>query len=140
MRVMGLDVGDKRIGVSLSDPTGKLATYLTTLFRKRLPDDLEAILDLVSRYNAERIVVGLPRQLDGEKGFQASKVEAFCQELASKTDVAIDFWDERFSTVAAHRAMREIEVRRTVRKKIIDVSAAVFMLQGYLDRQNRSTS
>ena len=139
MLVMGLDVGDKRIGVALSDPEGVLASELTTIFSKGEEADLEAILKLVHQYGVERIVVGLPISLAGTLGKQAEKVLAFSRLLAQRVNVPVDNWDERFSTVAADRAMIEVGLKRAKRKARRDSLAAAIVLQTYLDRQRLSS-
>jgi len=136
---MGLDVGDKRIGVALSDPEGMLAYQLTTIFSNGEEADLEAILNLARQNAAERIVVGLPLSLNGSVGQQAEKVLAFSRSLAQHTNIPVDHWDERLSTVAANRAMAEAGLKRAKRKERRDSLAAAIMLQAYLDRQRLSS-
>ena len=136
---MGLDVGDKRIGVALSDPEGVLTSELTTILRKGEEADLEAILNLVRQHGAERIVVGLPLSMDGSIGQQAEKVLAFSRLLARHAHIPVDNWDERLSTVAANRAMVEAGVKRAKKKERRDSLAAAIMLQTYLDRQRHSS-
>jgi len=134
MRVLGLDIGEKRIGVALSDPQGLLAGALTIIERRDSAADIQAILNLVEKHGVERIVVGLPRSLDGSIGQQAEKVQAFSEMLGQKVDVPVESWDERLSTVAAERLLLEVGARRAKRKKHRDAIAASFILQGYLDR------
>lgn len=139
MRVLGLDIGDRRIGVALSDPEGVLASQLTTIFRKGGEADLEAILELARQHEAERIVVGLPLSLDGSTGEQAEKTLSFSRSLAQRAEIAVDSWDERLSTVAADRAMVDAGVKPARRKARRDSLAAAIILQAYLDRQRLST-
>ena len=134
MRVLGLDIGDKRIGVALSDPQGLLAGALTIIERRNNAADIQAILDLVEKHGVERIIVGLPLSLDGSIGQQAEKAQAFAKMLGQKVDVPVESWDERLSTVAAERLLIEVGARRAKRKKHRDAIAASFILQGYLDR------
>ena len=134
MRVLGLDIGDKRIGVALSDPQGLLASALTIIERRDSAADIQAILDLVEKHGVERIVIGLPLSLDGSIGQQAEKVQAFAKMLGQKVDVPVESWDERLSTVAAERLLIEVGAKRAKRKKQRDAIAASFILQGYLDR------
>jgi putative Holliday junction resolvase len=134
MRVLGLDIGDKRIGVALSDPQGLLAGALTIIERRDSAADIQAILNLVEKHGVERIVIGLPRSLDGSIGQQAKRVQAFAKMLGQKVDVPVESWDERLSTVAAERLLIEVGARRAKRKKQRDAIAASFILQGYLDR------
>jgi putative Holliday junction resolvase len=138
MLVMGLDVGDRRIGVALSDPEGMLAWQLTTIFSKGEEADLEAILSLARQNEVERIVVGLPLSMDGSIGQQAEKVLAFSRLLAQHAHIPVDHWDERLSTVAANRAMIEAGLKRAKRKARRDSLAAAIMLQAYLDRHRLS--
>jgi putative Holliday junction resolvase len=134
MRVLGLDIGEKRIGVALSDPQGLLAGALTIIERRDSATDIQAIVNLVEKHGVERIVVGLPRSLNGSIGQQAEKVQAFSEMLRQKVDVPVESWDERLSTVAAERLLIEVGARRAKRKKHRDAIAASFILQGYLDR------
>ncbi len=132
MRILGLDVGDRRIGVALSDPEGLLASPLTTL--ERDGSEIEAILELVQRHKASCIVVGLPRSLNGQIGPQAKKVESFAQTLSEHLPVPMKTWDERFSTAAAEQALAAAGRKRSERRKRRDAAAAAIILQGYLDR------
>jgi putative Holliday junction resolvase len=134
MRVLGLDIGDKRIGVALSDPQGLLASALTIIERRDSTADIQAILSLVEKHGVERIIIGLPLSLDGSIGQQAKNVQAFAKMLGQEVDVPVESWDERLSTVAAERLLIEVGARRAKRKKHRDAIAASFILQGYLDR------
>ncbi len=133
VRLMGLDVGEKRIGVSLSDPQGLLAQSLTVIQRTSLKRDIQIIGKLAKENDVAKIVVGLPRQMDGSIGPQALKTEAFARELERRLRLPIILWDERLTTVAAERLMIEAGVRRERRKEKIDAVAATLLLQGYLD-------
>ena len=154
MRSLGLDVGDKRTGVAVSDPLGILATPLTVLVSKDEDALIDEILKLVEQYKAECIVVGLPRRLNGELGKQASKVTVFADKLswrAKRSNVNqldVQLWDERLSTKAAERLKMEAGGRgsklrsRAKRgaknhsfsvKAEVDAIAAAFILQGFLD-------
>ncbi|MFC2002077.1 Holliday junction resolvase RuvX [Chloroflexota bacterium] len=129
---MGLDIGDKRIGVALSDPQGILASPLTIINCQDKKADIEAIVDIIGQNQVGQVIAGLPRSMDGSIGQQAEKVQAFIEELRNYTEVSIEFRDERLSTVAAKRLMRG--VRKTNKKKIRhDAIAAALILQGYLD-------
>jgi putative Holliday junction resolvase len=134
MRVLGLDVGEKRIGVALSDPQGLLAGALTIIERRDNAADIQAILNLVEKHGVGCIVIGLPRSLNGSIGQQAEKVQAFSEMLCQKVDVPVESWDERLSTVAAERLLIDAGVTRAKRRKHRDAIAASFILQGYLDR------
>ena len=154
MRSLGLDVGDRRTGVAISDPQGILATPLTVLPSEDEGVLIGEILKLVEQYGAERIVVGLPRRLDGELGRQAGKVAVFIEKLTSQAKednlsrLDIQVWDERLSTKAAERLKTDVDgqgrrlhsrTRRGARnhsfsaKAKVDAIAAAFILQGFLD-------
>lgn len=135
---MSLDVGDKRIGVALSDPTGIIASPLTTIQRVAERTDLERIVDLAREHSVERIVVGLPRTLRGELGPQAQKVMRFADNLAKVVDVPVVYWDERHSTVDAERIIRSRKRGRGGRERIDEIAAAV-ILQSYLDSLHPSS-
>lgn len=134
MGIMGLDVGEKRIGVAIADAEGLVAIPFTVLKRGEKEADIKAILDLAREHGVERIVVGLPRSMDGSIGKQAQVVLAFCKLLAQHTNIPVDTWDERLSTVAAERLLSDAGVKRERRRARRDALAAAIMLQGYLDR------
>ncbi len=131
MRSLGLDIGDKRIGVALSDPDGILASPFTIIERSEETADVAAIVDIVKQKGVEQIIVGLPRSMDGSIGKQAEKVQAFTEELRRQTEVPAEFRDERLSTVSAKRLMREGKKGRG--KAGDDAVAAAIILQAYLD-------
>jgi putative Holliday junction resolvase len=135
MRVLGLDVGDRRIGVALSDETGLLASPLPTLQRVGPRKDAQAVAALVREHGAGEIVVGLPRNLDGTIGPQAEKVQAFGESLKPSARVPVRYWDERLTTVEAERILSERNVPWQRRKGLVDQVAAVLILQEYLDHQ-----
>ncbi len=135
MRVLGLDIGERRIGVALSDPEGIIAIALTVIERKSEDTALQQLSDLTQEHEVERIVIGLPRSLDGSLGKQAQAVQTFAESLAGCTELSVVTWDERLSTVAAERMMIEAGVKREKRKERLDSVAAAFILQGYLDRE-----
>ena len=128
---MGLDVGDSRIGVALSDPLGILASPLTIVTRNDIEADTAAILALARQHEVESIVIGLPRNMDGSEGGQAAKVRDFAAGLERRTDLPIAFQDERLSTVEAMRLFKE--AGKTGRGTRYDAAAAAVILQGYLD-------
>ncbi|UCC91140.1 MAG: Holliday junction resolvase RuvX [Dehalococcoidia bacterium] len=134
-RSLGLDIGDKRIGVALSDPQGILASPLTIITRQNETADIEAIINITSQHQVERVVVGLPRSMDGSLGKQAEKVEAFVQKLSSQTKVPVEFRDERLSTVSARRLMQAAYAKKPRKKALDDAVAAAIILQGYLDEE-----
>ena len=119
-RIMGLDVGDKTIGVAVSDLMGLTAQGVKTIIKER---------------QVNKIVSGLPKNMNGTLGPQGEKVIKFCELLEEETGIKIEYWDERLSTVAAERTLIQGNVRRENRKGVIDMVAAVIILQGYLDRQ-----
>lgn len=133
LRVMALDVGDRRIGVALSDPEGILASTLSVIKRTNREADLTKVADLAAQHEVGAIVVGLPTRLDGTIGEQAAKVQSLARELARKVSQPIVFWDERLTTAAAERMMIDAGFRRQKRKERIDAAAAALILQGYLD-------
>ena len=141
MRSLGLDVGDKRTGVAISDPRGLLAIPLTVI-AKGENAAIDDIIKLVEQHKIKRIVVGLPRLLNGGLGHQANRVKAFTEELSLRIEqsgigqIGIELWDERFSTVAAERLMSEAGTKRKKRNQHRDAIAASFILQGFLDIGN----
>jgi len=140
MRVMGLDIGERRIGVALSDPEGIIASALKVLEKKSNDDALREIIVLASERQVGCIVVGLPRSLDGSLGKQAHDVQAFVKLLEQRIELPVVTWDERLTTVAAERIMIEAGMRRDKRKKHRDSLAAALILQGYLDREKSRIS
>jgi putative Holliday junction resolvase len=132
-RILALDVGDRTIGVAVSDPLGIAAHPVETIRRKREPDDIARVLALAAEREVVEIVVGLPRMMDGTVGPQAEKCQAFADALAGRVDVPVTLWDERLSTRAAERALIASGRSRRRRKEVVDQVAAVYFLQGYLD-------
>ena len=132
-RTLGLDVGDKRIGLALSDPDGILASPLTIINRSDAATDIEAILSIINQYKVGKIVVGLPRSMDGSLGKQAGKVQAFTQQLCNHIEVAVEFRDERLTTVEAQRLLHAVNARKNRQKLRDDAIAAALILQSYLD-------
>lgn len=135
MRIMGLDVGDKRIGVALSDPMGWTAQGHSVLQRTSPSRDYEYLSQLCAEQQVEKIVVGLPLNMNGSLGPRAELVKSFAAELSLATGLAVDFWDERLSTKSAERTLLAADVSRSKRKRVIDKLAAVNILQGYLDNR-----
>lgn len=135
MRILGLDVGDRRIGVAMSDPMEMLANTLTVIERKGDGTDLTSILNMVKENEVGCIVVGLPRSMDGSLGEQATKTNAFVEELSKLTDIPIKMWDETLSTVIAEGLLKDAGRNRRQIKKRKDAVAAAVILQWYLDRQ-----
>ncbi|RJP54664.1 MAG: Holliday junction resolvase RuvX [Deltaproteobacteria bacterium] len=133
MRIIGLDVGSKTIGVAVSDEMGWTAQGVTTIIRKSLDSDLEELRKLIDQYNPLEIAVGLPKNMDGTIGKQAEGVLALVETMKKSLNIPVITWDERLSTVAANRTLLEADISRKKRKKVINKMAAVFILQGYLD-------
>ena len=134
MRILGLDIGQKTIGVAISDPLGFTAQGITTIRRKKKEEDINEIINLCKEYVVETIVVGLPKNMNGSIGFAGEKIMEFTELLKDSVECKIELWDERLTTVAAHRAMLEADLSRGKTKKIVDKIAATYILQGYLDR------
>jgi len=133
MRSLGLDIGDKRIGVAISDSEEILASPLTAIARDDDAQAVDAILELANRHEVQRIVVGLPYSLDGSIGQQANKVMTFVEKLSKCTTANIEMQDERLSSVAAERLLAEAGIKRGTLRQRRDAAAAAFILQGYLD-------
>ncbi|MBR1886757.1 MAG: Holliday junction resolvase RuvX [Schwartzia sp.] len=133
-RILGLDVGDRTVGVAASDLLGMTAQGVETIRKGTLSDDLARLNELMEEYDAVRLVVGLPRNMNGTEGERCEVVRGFAEEIQkARPDAEIVFWDERLSTVAAAKSLIAADVSRKKRKKVIDKMAAVFILQGYLD-------
>ena len=133
-RLLGFDVGEKTIGLALSDTTQTVATPLDTLKRGRFLDVAEAIDVIVARQGIGGFVIGLPVNMDGTEGPRCQATRAFVRNMEQKTPLPFIFWDERLSTVAAERVLIEMDVSRRKRAERIDSAAASFILQGALDR------
>ena len=140
MRILGLDIGSKRIGVAMSDELGFTAQGMETLMSKGLDADVERIAGLVRDHGVSEVVVGMPYNMNGTEGPQAEKVRAIMQRISEAIDAPVYEWDERLSTAAADRALLEADMSRAKRRKVIDKIAAVIILQGYLDRQRYKES
>jgi len=137
MRILGLDLGDKTIGIAVSDPLMFTAQGITTIKRTNIGKDIESIREICEEYSVDEFLVGLPKNMNGTLGPQSEKVMEFCKVLEKKFKKKITLWDERLTTVAAERAMLEADLSRKKRKKIIDKMAATYILQGYLDSLTR---
>lgn len=137
MRILGLDVGDKTIGVAVSDPLGWTAQGIKTIKRVGIKKDLQEIINIVNEYNVEKIVVGLPKNMNGTLGPQSEKVLKFCDKLKEVCNLEIILEDERLTTMAAERTLIEAEMHWSKRKKVIDTVAATYILQGYLDKAKK---
>jgi putative holliday junction resolvase len=132
VRVLGLDVGSRTIGVAVSDELGVAAHGVTTLQRRGTAKDVAQVLELVRRYHAERIVVGMPYEIDGTRGRRAERVRVFFDALAG-AGLTVEEWDERFSTAEAEQVLLQANVSRARRKEVIDQLAAQVILQGWID-------
>src|SRR5690349_9563863 len=135
--LMGLDLGTKTIGVAASDPDRRVAAPVETISRKRFSLDAARILALAAERRAAGLVLGLPINMDGSEGPRAQSTRAFARNLARLTELPIALWDERLSTAAVERALIDADVSRGKRKAVVDQHAAVFILQGALDRLAR---
>lgn len=133
MRIIGLDVGMKTIGVAVSDPLRLTAQGVKTVRRKGLEADINAIESLVREYEADEIMIGLPLNMNGSSGSSVKMAKSFGQELEKKLPIRITYRDERYSTMAANRILLEGDISRKKRKAVIDKIAAAYVLQGYLD-------
>ena len=136
MRILGIDYGDSRIGIAVSDPMGWTAQGLETVKSKDgLKKALARILEIINQYEVTEIVMGYPLNMNGTKGPRTERTEEFIEKLLVLGEFNITRWDERLTTVSAHRAMNELGVKAANKKNIVDTMSAVFILQGYLDRQ-----
>jgi putative Holliday junction resolvase len=131
--ILGLDVGDVRIGVAISDEIGFAAHPLCTITRKNRKTDLAAICDLINTHQVEAVVIGLPLMLSGEIGIQAEKVQKFANRLKQEARIPIHLWDERLTTVEAEDILRDAGKPRNKRRQVIDQVAAVLILDEYLN-------
>ena len=132
--LVGLDLGTKTIGVAVSDPDRRLATGVTTLARGNFTADAAKVLALAAERSAIGFVLGLPINMDGSEGPRAQSTRAFARNFAKLTDLPITLWDERLSTAAVERTLIEADVSRAKRAAVIDEHAAIYILQGALDR------
>lgn len=136
MRILGLDYGSKTVGVAVSDPFGWTAQGVEIIRRKeenKLRKTYARIEELIREYGVTSIVLGCPYHMDGSAGDRVAKTESFKADLERRTRLPVIFWDERLTTVAADETMQEAGIRREKRKEYVDMLAACFILQGYLD-------
>ncbi|MBQ2864839.1 MAG: Holliday junction resolvase RuvX [Clostridia bacterium] len=134
---MALDLGERRIGIALSDLMGIIASGLETYERKSINQDCEYISKLITKYGVKEVVVGLPKNMDGTSGERVDKTYAFCEVLKTYTNAKIVFYDERLTTVAAEKLLISADVSRQKRKTVIDKLAATIILQDYLNFNQR---
>lgn len=132
-RILGLDVGARRIGIAISDPLGLTAQGLDTLERRNRRYDLNELRKLLEKYEISEIVVGNPLRMSGDAGVQAEKMAGFASQLHQAFSIPVHLWDERLSTAEAHRLLDETGIRDSRRKQVIDKMAAVLILQSFLD-------
>ncbi len=137
MRILALDIGARRVGVAVSDPLGWTAQGLPTLARENDSQLIEAVREIVRELEVERVVIGLPRNMNGTVGPQAKKALAFADALRAALRLPVDTWDERLTTVAAERSLAEGGLDRRKRRRSVDRVAAQLILQGFLDSLNR---
>jgi putative Holliday junction resolvase len=135
LRLIGLDVGDKRIGVAISDPTCTISSPLPAINRNTLEKDIKLVLDIAETHNARTIVVGLPISLNGSIGPQAKKIKSFIKDLARSSTIPIESQDERFSTLEAERLLRESGHQPSRNRGLTDSASAAVILQSYIDSQ-----
>ncbi|MDD6308961.1 MAG: Holliday junction resolvase RuvX [Clostridia bacterium] len=133
MRIVGLDYGDSRIGVAVSDSMGWTAQPVATLAENGWEMQITKILAIIAEYKAEKIVIGMPKNMDGTVGARGEITREFAARLAERSGLPIEEWDERLSSAAAHRVLAEGNVRGKKKKGKVDKIAAVLILQGYLD-------
>ena len=138
MKVLGLDIGERRIGVAVSDELGCTAQGLRVLERRGLDTDIEALKALIRDQGASQIVVGLPKNMDGSVGEGARNVLSFAQTLEDAVSVPVILWDERWTTAEARRVLLQADLSRRKRRYVIDKIAAALILQGYLDSLDHS--
>lgn len=138
MRVLGLDVGDVRIGIAVSDPTGLVASAYKTLVRESKWKDVEKIRSMIEDLQVDKVVVGLPKNMNNTLGPQGKKVQKFVNALKHDYPIDLVFVDERLTTVSAERVLIEADVSRKDRKKVVDQVAATYILQQYLDSQRNA--
>jgi putative Holliday junction resolvase len=136
-RVLGLDVGARRIGVAVSDPLGITAQGLDTLQRTNKKNDFKHLDRVIREYEVQEIVVGLPLRMSGAEGIQAEKIQAFAQDLRKHFRLPVHLWDERLTSAEANRLLRETDLSIEKRAKAVDRMAAILILQGWM--QNRSS-
>ena len=139
-RALGLDAGDRTIGVAVSDLLGLTAQGVETIRRTTLEKDIARLQELMSQYETKTLIMGYPKNMNGTEGPRCEFVKELAEEIRkAEPEAEIVFWDERLSTVAASRSLIEAEISRKKRKKVIDKMAAVFILQGWLDSKSLST-
>ncbi|WP_027088140.1 Holliday junction resolvase RuvX [Cohnella panacarvi] len=137
MRTMGLDYGERRIGVAISDAFGWTAQGSEVIDKKLVKDELGRIEELVKLHEVDNVIVGLPKNMNGTIGPSGENCIAFAERLKQKLGLPVQLWDERLTTVAAERTLLEADVSRSKRKQVIDKMAAAILLQSYLDSKSK---
>ncbi|GAC43379.1 Holliday junction resolvase RuvX [Paenibacillus popilliae] len=137
MKILGLDYGDRKIGVAVSDAFGWTAQGLEVIVRRKPEDDLRRIGDIIKEHGVEEIVIGLPKNMNGTIGPRGELSMSYAEILKQSFGLPVHLWDERLSTVSAERALLEADVSRKKRRQVIDKMAATIILQTYLDYQSR---
>jgi putative Holliday junction resolvase len=132
-RILALDVGAKRIGVAVTDPLGITAQGLDTIERQNKRRDLEALAQLMAKYEVREIVVGLPLRLSGAEGTQSEKMRRFADDLHARFGVTVHLWDERWTSTEANRLLRETDLSIAKRGKAVDRMAAILILQSWME-------
>jgi putative Holliday junction resolvase len=135
-RILGLDIGARRIGVAISDPLGITAQGLETLHRKNKKYDLQFLNRIIREYDVKEIVVGLPLRMSGAEGIQTEKIHAFADDLRKRFDLPVHFWDERLTSAEANRLLRETDLSIEKRGKAVDRMAAILILQGWMEARH----
>lgn len=138
MRTMGLDYGERRIGVAISDAFGWTAQGSEVIDKKLVKDELGRIEELVKLHEVDNVIVGLPKNMNGTIGPSGENCIAFAERLRQKLGLPVQLWDERLTTVAAERTLLEADVSRSKRKQVIDKMAAAILLQSYLDSKSKA--
>ncbi|MCI5604491.1 MAG: Holliday junction resolvase RuvX [Clostridia bacterium] len=133
MRILGIDYGDSRVGIAVSDELGFMAQGVGTIKNKGMANLINELSQIIAQYNPGKIVVGLPKNMDGSIGFRGEATYKFTEELKKIYDKEIIFWDERLTTVGAERFLNETNTRGKKRKNVIDTVAACLILEGYLN-------
>ena len=136
-RVLGLDVGSRRIGIAVSDPLGITAQGLETLQRRNKRQDFAALERIVREYGVRQIVVGLPLRMSGAEGTQSDKMQGFAEDLRKRFRLPVHLWDERLTSAEANRLLRETELSIEKRAKAVDRMAAMLILQGWMESRGR---
>lgn len=138
LRIMCLDIGDKRIGVAMSDPLGWTAQGIKTIVRlENKNNDIEEIEKIINEFGVDKILIGLPKNMNNTLGPQGEKVLEYGRVLESRFNIPVEYFDERLTTAAAERTLIEADMSRSKRKSVIDKLAAVYILQSYLDSRGK---